>query len=105
MHERLHYSSQSGLLRIVDNGVHAGMAGGFLHLLEYPFLLVELLLDLRRALQLLRLITAGWALVLDAAVGGLNRRLDLVDPRLECGHFIFLRDDLSLPLLGGALLG
>ena len=81
------------------------MAGGFLHLLEYPFLLVELLLDLRRALQLLRLITAGWALVLDAAVGGLNQHQDLVDPRLKCGHFIFLRDDLSLPLLGGALLG
>ena len=93
------------LLRIVDRRVHARMPRGFLHLVKLHFLLIESQLDLRHPLQLPRLITVVWSLVLDAPACGTNRRIELVDPRLQNRHLIFLRQYLSLPLFSRALFG
>src|SRR6266436_48536 len=79
------------------------MARCFLHLVELHFLLIELLLDLRNTLQLPRLIPVVRSLGLDAPVRGLNRRIELIDPRLQTRHLILLRQDLSLPMVGRAL--
>jgi hypothetical protein len=59
-------------LRIVYRGVHACMARRFLHLLELSFLLIELLLDLRRALQLTRRIAVVRTLILRTPASGAN---------------------------------
>jgi len=91
------------LLRIVNRRVHARVPRRFLHLVKFHFLLIESQLDLRHPLQLSRLITVVRSLVLDAPARGTNRRIELVDPRLQNRHLIFLRQDLSLPLVSRAL--
>ena len=55
----------------------------FLHLVKLHFLLIKLQVDLRHPLQLPRLITVVRSLVLDASARGTNRRIELVDPRLQ----------------------
>src|SRR5258708_32177970 len=75
-----------------------------LHLVELSLLFVKLLLDLRHTLELPRLIPVVRSLGLDGPVRGLNRRIELVDSRLQSRHLILLGQDLSLPLLSGTLL-
>src|SRR6266849_2731348 len=81
------------------------MSRRFLHLVELPLLLIELLLDLCHPLQLSRLVPAVWLVVMDAPARGTNRRIELVDPRLQSRHLIFLRQYLSPPLVSRALFG
>lgn len=85
--------------------MHARATRRFLHIRQLHFLLIELLLELRYTLQLSRLKTAVWSFVLRAAVSGMDRRIHLVDPRLQTRHAIFLRQDLPFPLSGDALFG
>src|SRR5260370_9359345 len=80
------------------------MARCILHLVELSLLFVKLLLDLRHTLELPRLIPVVRSLGLDGPVRGLNRRIELVDSRLQSRHLILLRQDLSLPMLTGTLL-
>lgn len=79
------------LLRIVDRAVHAGASGSFLHLIEPHLLLIELLLDLRNPAHLARLRKVVRLVILYGAVGRTNRRIDLINPRLQSRHLFFLR--------------
>ena len=84
--------------------MHAGVARRILHLIELSLLRVELLLDLRYPFKLSRLIPVVRPLGLNVPVRRLNRRMELVDPRLQGRHSILLRQDLGLPLFSRTLL-
>src|SRR5208282_2790605 len=95
----------SPALWIVHRCIHAGMLRGFLHLLELSPVFVESLLDLRHQQKLARLIGVDRPFELRVSVLGTNRRMDLVDARLQRRHLISLCQNLPLPLVGCPLLG
>jgi len=82
------------------------MSRGFLHLVELTLLLVELLLQLRDALQLPRLTAVVRSSIgIGANVGELKCGLEMVDSRLQCRNLVFLCENLPLPLFCRSLFG
>jgi hypothetical protein len=93
-------------LRVIDCCVHSGVPGCILHLVELSLLVVELLLQLRNALQLPRLIAVVRSSIgIGAHVGELECGLEMVDSRLQRENLVFLCENLPLPLFCRSLFG